>query len=104
MGAGSSPLMRGKHTIMASKIEIPGLIPAHAGKTTTSTPSQRTLRAHPRSCGENTHSDPGHYSPSGSSPLMRGKLLQVVLELVGEGLIPAHAGKTATKDPYSRTA
>ena len=31
---------------------------------------------------------------SGSSPLTRGKLVQAVLELVGEGLIPAHAGKT----------
>ena len=32
----------------------------------------------------------------GSSPLTRGKLVQAFLELVGEGLIPAHAGKTRT--------
>ena len=30
---------------------------------------------------------------TGSSPLTRGKLVQAILELVGEGLIPAHAGK-----------
>ena len=56
--------------------------------------SIRPQPAHPRSRGENADSDPGHYSPPGSSPLTRGKRgrLEVWDDL--EGLIPAHAGKT----------
>ena len=35
----------------------------------------------------------------GSSPLTRGKLVDAVARAVGEGLIPAHAGKTIAVGP-----
>ena len=62
------------------------------------------MPAHPRSRGENASSKMGPASSGGSSPLTRGKLMDRD-EFGGlTGLIPAHAGKTATQDPYSRTA
>ena len=53
-----------------------GLIPAHAGKTTSSTPRPKRLKAHPRSRGENCE-------------ISRS-------ERRSAWLIPAHAGKTGT--------
>ena len=57
----------------------------------------RLCRAHPRSRGEN----PGQLGTgivgAGSSPLTRGKLLQVAEGERVHGLIPAHAGKTTLK-------
>ena len=51
---GSSPLTRGKHAFLAAFDPASGLIPAHAGKTTPSTPTAPRSTAHPRSRGENT--------------------------------------------------
>ena len=71
---GSSPLTRGKlflHELSAGEV---GLIPAHAGKTATTTVGMRRA--------------------GGSSPLTRGKLLRGDLLIGGDRLIPAHAGKT----------
>ena len=50
---GSSPRMRGKRVGWASWLEKPRLIPAHAGKTLSSSAGRRRNRAHPRACGEN---------------------------------------------------
>ena len=50
--------------------------------------------AHPRSRGENAGNRWKSGGPRGSSPLTRGKLLPVISGLLGQGLIPAHAGKT----------
>ena len=50
---GSSPLTRGKHTARVDRIDDEGLIPAHAGKTTTMNPKYTLAGAHPRSRGEN---------------------------------------------------
>ena len=93
--AGSSPLTRGKRRERPLSRSTPGLIPAHAGKTSRSSPSSQASRAHPRSRGENAASTAARKVSLGSSPLTRGK------PRIGhdgrnlEGLIPAHAGKTA---------
>ena len=50
---GSSPLTRGKQRSDSPDVSHARLIPAHAGKTTASAPSQATSTAHPRSRGEN---------------------------------------------------
>ena len=50
--------------------------------------------AHPRSRGENHGVQSRIVNQTGSSPLTRGKLVQVTGQAVGGGLIPAHAGKT----------
>ena len=53
MAWGSSPLTRGKQGVEGGGAALPGLIPAHAGKTGTMPGSTRMVRAHPRSRGEN---------------------------------------------------
>ena len=52
-GAGSSPLTRGKLTLLAPQKYRVGLIPAHAGKTSSGSRPPAPPRAHPRSRGEN---------------------------------------------------
>ena len=50
---GSSPLTRGKHCRRGQTVHDRGLIPAHAGKTDVVAQMTSTMRAHPRSRGEN---------------------------------------------------
>ena len=52
------------------------------------------MRAHPRACGENFRLLWWVEQPLGSSPRMRGKRSSLHSNLVEDGLIPAHAGKT----------
>ena len=93
---GSSPLTRGKRGRSSPRRPRRRLIPAHAGKTSMSITNTRRGRAHPRSRGENPgrQEDPGAHI--GSSPLTRGKPQQAESQASRRGLIPAHAGKTAT--------
>ena len=62
--------------------------------------------AHPRSRGENGMVLEVISPDGGSSPLTRGKLEDLVILQVGEGLIPAHAGKTHQPEvrPWGTTA
>ena len=91
---GSSPLTRGKHSPRASYCASQGLIPAHAGKTSSYGSRIYSSRAHPRSRGENWISGAQLRGSEGSSPLTRGKREGRRLCPHGCGLIPAHAGKT----------
>ena len=75
-----------------------GLIPAHAGKTSTVRCASSRARAHPRSRGENLFPPFAMPVTSGSSPLTRGKPLHGDVPSHCEGLIPAHAGKTGLRD------
>ena len=70
---GSSPLTRGKPPGACRTTRIAGLIPAHAGKTTSGTNTRITGWAHPRSRGENNNCSSACRSAGGSSPLTRGK-------------------------------
>ena len=54
-----------------------------------------SARAHPRSRGENSAIMPVSVPRLGSSPLTRGKPERGRHNAAQEGLIPAHAGKTA---------
>ena len=74
IGLGSSPLTRGKHDRELRRRHVPGLIPAHAGKTLT--PAGQLV------------------IDGGSSPLTRGKPSRVIWSVMCVRLIPAHAGKT----------
>ena len=71
---GSSPLTRGKRRSVSLIHSRRGLIPAHAGKTTTLATRE--------------------YASAGSSPLTRGKLTDAAPPTESRRLIPAHAGKT----------
>ena len=96
---GSSPLTRGKQLRVFDRELGRGLIPAHAGKTFASTPKSIHGEAHPRSRGENAQADYGSTVERGSSPLTRGKRERPCGVPPGGGLIPAHAGKTASVNP-----
>ena len=92
--AGSSPRVRGKHSYMSTCSADRGLIPACAGKTFRRQLHRRSGAAHPRVCGENPK--PGRHSTglAGSSPRVRGKRARAFPQGLGDGLIPACAGKT----------
>ena len=91
---GSSPLTRGKPPLASVQPYFTGLIPAHAGKTSSDSSSAPSARAHPRSRGENGLTLRHARQRRGSSPLTRGKpvLVNQIPQVLG--LIPAHAGKT----------
>ena len=101
---GSSPRVRGKLVGDLVEPDAQGLIPARAGKTTPPTREPRPPRAHPRACGENVFAVDVGRAPGGSSPRVRGKLLQLGAQDCAHGLIPARAGKTSCGPPAARTA
>ena len=91
---GSSPRVRGKLTaLMFDTIRL-RLIPARAGKTSTSPTPSRSRSAHPRACGENHALLVNDPNALGSSPRVRGKPAGLVGHVVQSRLIPARAGKT----------
>ena len=75
--AGSSPHVRGKLPDSVCDCFHAGLIPACAGKTRVAAVSRRALGAHPRMCGENIVNRQIATAYRGSSPHVRGKLLNI---------------------------
>ena len=96
---GSSPLTRGKLGLTGASPPRRGLIPAHAGKTVSATLPVGSPAAHPRSRGENADNISPALLAEGSSPLTRGKPVELQTGAGLGGLIPAHAGKTPTGHP-----
>ena len=94
---GSSPLTRGKLDVGDVQPPRGGLIPAHAGKTFLPAVISEAVGAHPRSRGENAYQSRARDIFKGSSPLTRGKTGGKLGDLCPGGLIPAHAGKTASR-------
>ena len=91
---GSSPLVRGQPCLKFLGLGLARIIPARAGPTPLSDWVWLTLPDHPRSCGANKGSPCRSRSISGSSPLVRGQLLEVVLHSQEVRIIPARAGPT----------
>ena len=91
---GSSPLTRGKRPQFGLFRPVSRLIPAHAGKTMSAPADCLDQQAHPRSRGENSPCGMCRLRRLGSSPLTRGKRFADAYDRLGNGLIPAHAGKT----------
>ena len=98
---GSSPLTRGKQREKVGPQADRGLIPAHAGKTSSRSPATSKRRAHPRSRGENQEVNNPNSRMCGSSPLTRGKPPRSDPDQCPRRLIPAHAGKTPLRDARS---
>ena len=98
---GSSPLTRGKLLDGVHNHAGPGLIPAHAGKTSFRGVRWLARWAHPRSHGENFQSCVASFPAPGSSPLTRGKLLHENQHKLRVRLIPTHAGKTRSRRPFA---
>ena len=103
---GSSPLTRGKLSVLWLTVASAGLIPAHAGKTRLRLRRVRPGSAHPRSRGENDSARRAFAQELGSSPLTRGKLCTRSASRAWSRLIPAHAGKTRgrSKTPCAKPA
>ena len=91
---GSSPRVRGKRGARRRRRGAHGLIPARAGKTAARRWCSLSCPAHPRACGENGLAEHSDVGVEGSSPRVRGKLVQLPRRDVLPGLIPARAGKT----------
>ena len=102
--AGSSPLTRGKRSVVRIARLFGRLIPAHAGKTGPRGFRRPRRWAHPRSRGENVLAGGAGSVGRGSSPLTRGKLIQRLINGDIVRLIPAHAGKTFSCPVASMTS
>ena len=100
---GSSPLTRGKRFTGCESLGSFGLIPAHAGKTSTRPCGGFRARAHPHSRRENPATARRIVCQVGSSPLTRGKPHPPPRNRGRRGLIPTHAGKTDQAPAGSRT-
>ena len=95
-GRGSSPLTRGKQIGCLRSHGQGRLIPTHAGKTCSCIAGELVAGAHPHSRGENSTRSELTRPSRGSSPLTRGKRAYRRNRPRLAGLIPTHAGKTAT--------
>ena len=91
---GSSPRMRGAHTIRSVPDWVPRIIPADAGSTRCISRIGHIPWDHPRGCGEHS-GEPLHLSQVvGSSPRMRGAPSRPSQDWKVRGIIPADAGST----------
>ena len=95
---GSSPRVRGGPGQWLVNAGKNGLIPASAGRTTTSPPTRPATRAHPRECGADNHYKKTFSVEQGSSPRVRGGQPPRGGHDVAGGLIPASAGRTPPID------
>ena len=71
---GLSPHVRGAHRRQPQLRQRAGIIPACAGSTCWSRSTSRTVRDHPRMCGEHPASKDWNRKRVGSSPHVRGAL------------------------------
>ena len=91
---GSSPRMRGSPSSWRNISPSPGIIPAHAGLTSSGCTAYRASRDHPRACGAHDTDTITNRPLQGSSPRMRGSLEEALRRVRKLGIIPAHAGLT----------
>ena len=91
---GSSPRMRGTPSDLRLRLRYGGIIPAHAGNTSTGCRPAADCRDHPRACGEHRRFIRRLHIVEGSSPRMRGTQPIPAGESLLERIIPAHAGNT----------
>ena len=91
---GSSPHTRGLHTEDYDGTEEVGIIPAHAGFTRGSPPSDSWAGDHPRTRGVYASAAASWAVVAGSSPHTRGLPFVNPGDQAAGGIIPAHAGFT----------
>ena len=96
MGQGSSPRLRGTLADGVLLHAPHGIIPALAGNTSMRDMIPSSGRDHPRACGEHGVHDHIGADLLGSSPRLRGTLLQCCCLPFTPGIIPALAGNTLT--------
>ena len=93
--------MRGSLARVVASVIASGIIPAHAGLTTSATSFLCPIRDHPRACGAHHSTFSLCFNDMGSSPRMRGSRQLRAGGLVCDGIIPAHAGLTVSSNTNS---
>ena len=93
---GSSPHVRGARAGRARPAGPSGIIPACAGSTDRVGAAGSLVGDHPRMCGEHITPNPFANAVLGSSPHVRGALIQGIVLHCPLGIIPACAGSTAS--------
>ncbi len=91
---GSSPHVRGARLERDENPSGSGIIPACAGSTDRVGAAGSLVGDHPRMCGEHITPNPFANAVLGSSPHVRGALLQRQRHRIRAGIIPACAGST----------
>ena len=92
--SGSSPSMRGSHSLHVVSDADAGIIPAHAGLTFHQLVDRALDGDHPRACGAHCPTAYQNGHSAGSSPRMRGSRISFCTSKIVIGIIPAHAGLT----------
>ena len=90
--AGSSPRMRGAGRHRQDLPLLLGIIPAYAGSSVPQTGAAASVSDHPRRCGEQIERWGRISWMSGSSPQVRGAVVEANREASRLGIIPAGAG------------
>ena len=91
---GSPPRMRGKEFLNLESLSQLGITPAYAGKSRSVALRARTVRDHPRVCGEKRITMLKSMWKMGSPPRMRGKDSENRFAENPQGITPAYAGKS----------
>ena len=79
-----------------------GIIPAYAGSTEANSLDGQTMADHPRIRGEHLAAAGGELPVEGSSPHTRGAHLEIAVDPIQLGIIPAYAGSTQERLRRSR--
>ena len=96
--------MRGKLSSCLAGLFAVRIIPARAGQTMQASSVEAANPDHPRACGANQGAPADPWSQDGSSPRVRGKLLQFAGGHVAKRIIPARAGQTGVMTISSMTS
>ncbi len=85
--------MRGEVVAVAVGDLLGGIIPAGAGRSGSGSGRRPAGWDHPRGCGEKSSAVTSLCRPAGSSPRVRGEADRADEEALGQGIIPAGAGR-----------
>ena len=91
---GSPPHTRGKVRHLSHIPQLVGITPAHAGKSPWTAPKRQRNGDHPRTRGEKAMGIMVEEIKLGSPPHTRGKVGKHLHNPGGQGITPAHAGKS----------
>ena len=86
--------MRGKARAVHYRHALPGITPAHAGKSGRDGGRRAGREDHPRPCGEKANGCRTSGFRKGSPPPMRGKADRHSKASATDRITPAHAGKS----------
>ena len=90
--SGSSPRLRGTRPRSLRRVDGLRFIPAFAGNAPPTRAPRPLIPVHPRVCGERTLTALAGFSPTGSSPRLRGTQLRYQPGYAVDRFIPAFAG------------